>query len=101
LKQLFKRFRTFINSFLSSYVSNNLLLLYIDFDFFLQLNINLEKIEALEGKIKSEMVTLKEKMAKMEEELLLYSDLVKMFYNFPARIIILMNKPNKNKWFYC
>jgi hypothetical protein len=25
------------------------------------------------------MVTLKEKMAKMEEELLLYSDLVKMF----------------------
>jgi hypothetical protein len=48
-----------------------------------QLNINLEKIEALEGKIKSEMVTLKEKMAKMEEELLLYSDLVKMFSYLP------------------
>jgi hypothetical protein len=30
----------------------------------------------LEGKIKSEMVSLKEKMAKMEEELLTYSDLV-------------------------
>ncbi len=55
----------------------------------------------MEGKIKSEMVTLKEKMAKMEEELLLYSDLVKMFYDFPERTIILMNKPNKNKLFYC
>ena len=41
-----------------------------------QLNINLEKIEALEGKIKSEMVSLKDKMSKMEEELLTYSDLV-------------------------
>ena len=43
---------------------------------YFQLNINLEKIEALEGKIKSEMVSLKEKMSKMEEELLTYSDLV-------------------------
>ena len=42
------------------------------------LNINLEKIEALEGKIKSEMVSLKEKMSKMEEELLTYSDLVRI-----------------------
>jgi hypothetical protein len=43
----------------------------------LQLTINLDKIEALEGKIKSEMVTLKEKMAKMEDELMVYSDLVR------------------------
>ena len=42
----------------------------------LQLNINLDKIEALEGKIKAEMVTLKEKMSKMEEDLATYSDLV-------------------------
>lgn len=44
----------------------------------MQLTINLEKIEALEGKIKSEMVTIKEKMNKMEEELLVYSNLDKL-----------------------
>lgn len=49
-----------------------------------QLNINLDKIEALEGKIKAEMVTLKEKMAKMEEDLAVYSDLVWSGFIIPS-----------------
>ena len=38
----------------------------------------LEKIEALEDKIKAEMATLKEKMVKMEEEIETFSDLDKL-----------------------
>merc|ERR1719510_2922191 len=40
-----------------------------------QLTMNLEKIEALEDKIKTEMTTLKEKMGRMEEEMVTFSDL--------------------------
>lgn len=43
-----------------------------------QLALNLEKIEALEDKIKAEMATLKEKMVKMEEEIETFSDLDKL-----------------------
>ncbi len=39
---------------------------------------NLEKIEALEEKIKTEMETLKTKMLSMDEELLVFSDLEKL-----------------------
>ncbi len=35
----------------------------------------LEKIEALEEKIKTEMVTLKEKMGKMNEDMKIFSDI--------------------------
>jgi hypothetical protein len=38
----------------------------------------LDKIEALEDKIKAEMATLKEKMVKMEEEIETFSDLDKL-----------------------
>ena len=40
-----------------------------------QLAMNLEKIEALEDKIKTEMTTLKEKMGRMDEEMVTFSDL--------------------------
>ena len=40
-----------------------------------QLAMNLEKIEALEDKIKTEMTTLKEKMTRMDEEMGTFSDL--------------------------
>ena len=40
-----------------------------------QLTMNLEKIEALEDKIKTEMTTLKEKMGRMDEEMVTFSDL--------------------------
>ena len=43
-----------------------------------QLQMNLEKIEALEGKIKTEMSTLKEKMISMEEEMTVFADLDKL-----------------------
>jgi len=42
------------------------------------LSVNLDKIEALEGKIKSEMASIKEKLFKMDEELLVYSDLERL-----------------------
>ena len=37
--------------------------------------LNSEKIEALEEKIKTEMVTLKEKMGKMNEDMKIFSDI--------------------------
>jgi len=40
-----------------------------------QLSLNLEKIEALEEKIKTEMSTLKEKMVKMNDEMDVFTDL--------------------------
>ena len=40
-----------------------------------QLAMNLEKIEALEEKIKTEMMTLKEKMTRMDEEMVTFTDL--------------------------
>ena len=40
-----------------------------------QLTMNLEKIEALEDKIKTEMTTLKEKMGRMEDEMVTFTDL--------------------------
>ena len=43
-----------------------------------QLAMNLEKIEALEEKIKTEMTTLKEKMTRMDEEMETFSDLDKL-----------------------
>ena len=43
-----------------------------------QLTQNLEKIEALEEKIQTEMVTLKEKMSRMDEEMLTFSDIDKL-----------------------
>jgi len=43
-----------------------------------QLALNLEKIEALEEKIKTEMTTLKEKMTRMDEEMQTFSDLDKL-----------------------
>merc|ERR1711911_256518 len=43
-----------------------------------QLALNLEKIEALEEKIKTEMTTLKEKMSHMEEEMVTFTDLDKL-----------------------
>ena len=43
-----------------------------------QLSLNLDKIEALEEKIKTEMKTLKEKMSTMEEEMVTFSDLDKL-----------------------
>merc|ERR1719244_959484 len=43
-----------------------------------QLTLNLEKIEALEEKIKTEMTTLKEKMTTMDEEMVTFSDLDKL-----------------------
>ena len=43
-----------------------------------QLAMNLEKIEALEEKIKTEMTTLKEKMTKMDEEMETFVDLEKL-----------------------
>ena len=39
---------------------------------------NLEKIEALEEKIKTEMVTLKEKMTRMDDEMVTFADLDKL-----------------------
>ena len=43
-----------------------------------QLNANLEKIDALEEKIKAEMETLKDKIQGMEESLVVFSDLEKL-----------------------
>ena len=43
-----------------------------------QLALNLEKIEALEDKIKTEMATLKEKMSHMDEEMVTFTDLDKL-----------------------
>jgi len=40
-----------------------------------QLTLNLEKIEALEEKIKTEMLTLKDKMAKMQDEMAVFTDI--------------------------
>ena len=65
-----------IINWLTRVILNTIICYLPSFIAYFQLNINLEKIEALEGKIKSEMVSLKEKMSKMEEELLTYSDLV-------------------------
>merc|ERR1719250_140430 len=43
-----------------------------------QLSLNLDKIEALEEKIKTEMKTLKEKMSTMDDEMVTFSDLDKL-----------------------
>ena len=43
-----------------------------------QLNGNLEKIDALEEKIKAEMETLKDKIQSMEESLVVFNDLEKL-----------------------
>lgn len=43
-----------------------------------QLKLNLEKIEALEDKIRTEMSTLKDKMKTMEEEMIVFNDLERL-----------------------
>lgn len=50
-----------------------------------QLTLNLEKIEALEEKIKTEMTTLKEKMTNMDEEMVTFSDLDKLRQDAEAK----------------
>ncbi|XP_023331645.1 intraflagellar transport protein 74 homolog [Eurytemora carolleeae] len=49
-----------------------------------QLALNLEKIEALEEKIKTEMSTLKEKMGRMEEEMVTFIDLERFDFVFQS-----------------